>query len=444
MHRAYAMLLAAATTAAPLPTPQTPSAYEGLYQSLTGLRADPGKVGQVQNLVLTREAAKFTLTSGTIQLLSPVGGRTVAAVFTGQGTFDFVPSTDIEKDQLNRFIEKREIHESLTTAFFLFTDSTLAEISAKVRFAPGDAGGANDIASDALDYLKFDETKAFDADLLRSIANTDGRPAFYAQVKAHDTYMVTLNPYDAESVQLLRPVDRARHKVSEVLCQFRAVGAPRDTNPLGRDRPLEPIVRSYQVETWLPRDAFGNVSFSATATITVSALHPIGPWIPFVLYSELLLDSVRTPSGVPVVSWKAKDNSVAWLKLSRPLDPSRVDTLRLFYHGDLIERFGDWFFIKTSGTWYPRALGVREASTFDLTFHSPARYVLQSVGDRTDSTVTNEVINTRWVARSPMRNATFNLGLFTRHQELVDGAPPVTVLFSEAGHRALASALVEG
>jgi predicted metalloprotease with PDZ domain len=63
--------------------------------------------------------------------------------------------------------------------------------------------------------------------------------------------------------------------------------------------------------------------------------------------------------------------------------------------------------------------------------------VLASVGERTDSVeVEGRMIRTRWVTPEPIRNASFNLGLFKSYQ-LESGTPPVSVLYSEEAHKEL-------
>ena len=76
--------------------------------------------------------------------------------------------------------------------------------------------------------------------------------------------------------------------------------------------------------------------------------------------------------------------------------------------------------------WYPRSLEGRSLAKFDLSFTTGARYLLASVGDRVDSTASGRTVRTRWVTKGPIRNASFNLGLFKGHEVQEDGAPAVT------------------
>jgi hypothetical protein len=49
---------------------------------------------------------------------------------------------------------------------------------------------------------------------------------------------------------------------------------------------------------------------------------------------------------------------------------------------DLIDRFVDFFRIKSSAVWYPRSVEGRGLATFDLIFTTGFKHLRASVGDR--------------------------------------------------------------
>src|SRR5690606_19479971 len=140
----------------------------------------------------------------------------------------------------------------------------------------------------------------------------------------------------------------------------------------------------------------------------------------------------------PAEVYKRKDASEMWLRMDRALEPGEERSVTVYYHGDLIERFSDFFFIKSSIAWYPVALEGRTKAHFDLTFNTPRSLVFASVGERVDSAATDDGIRTRWVTAHPIRNASFNFGLFEEFRP--EGPRKVSVLYSDQGHRMLARA----
>jgi Peptidase family M1 domain len=163
----------------------------------------------------------------------------------------------------------------------------------------------------------------------------------------------------------------------------------------------------------------------------------VGPWIAFTLFEKLKVDSARWESGQPAVVFKGKDAALLWVKLDGRLQAGDTRTLNLFYHGDLIDRYDDFYFIKSSTAWYPESLEGRGLAIFDLTFRSPKGKLLASVGDPLGSSTDGQVTTSHWVTSAPIRNASFNLGFFKDYQIKEDGIPPVTVMISEDAHRHL-------
>ncbi|HEX6861385.1 MAG TPA: hypothetical protein VF414_01135, partial [Thermoanaerobaculia bacterium] len=81
---ALALSLAGAVQAASAPDPT--------YTALRSARPDGRRV-PVQGLTLERDVFQFRFESGAFHFLAPVEGRTVGAVFVGQGSLKLVPAT---------------------------------------------------------------------------------------------------------------------------------------------------------------------------------------------------------------------------------------------------------------------------------------------------------------------------------------------------------------
>src|SRR5882762_11325636 len=63
------------------------AAYLDRYHEVMQLGAS-AQSATVDHLVLTRDAGQVTFEHGMLYLLAPIGGRTVGAVFQGQGRLD--------------------------------------------------------------------------------------------------------------------------------------------------------------------------------------------------------------------------------------------------------------------------------------------------------------------------------------------------------------------
>jgi hypothetical protein len=418
---------------------QPAESYAQRYTEVTNLAPTTGRVAAVSGFVLARDRARFTLESGSLYLLTPVGGRTVAALFKGKGRFALTPPTAIERARLRRFSGTDSLLTDFDELVLIFADSTADELERRLSFGQGDVPSSAAPIRRAIDYRGDEKQQYLEPDLMEVMLNGEGSDMFYAHLSggSGDPWMFSVNPWLVEGVQLSRRAQgTAFTRYAEVAAQFPRLNAPA-ARPLGGDRIRQATISHYAIETHLPRTGAGNVNFSAVARMDITSATPIGPWVAFSLYPKLEVDSARWKDGGPATVFKGRESPALWVNLGRPLAAGETRTLELFYHGDLVDRYGEWFFIGSSAAWYPRSLEGRSPATFDLTYHTPKSYLFASAGDLVDSLEANGTVTTRWRATTPMRNASFNLGRFEQVAFEGPAGLPVTLLFSEAGHREL-------
>jgi hypothetical protein len=417
---------------------QTAANYLDRYREVRSLKPVPGQIGHVSHLVLRRDAAELTLEQGTLYLLTPIDGRTVGAVFQGLGRFRFTPALPIEQGQLERFAGASTTDDAFTEAVLLFADSTFEQLR-DVKFSTGHVpGDVEDRVRDVLEGFKGDNEGAFDGAIMGPLLNGEVSGFFLAHLQrtGGDPVLFRINPMLTESIELFRPVSKRRWGsnwavVTRMPAQHAVAGEDRWQY---RDRLAVP---SYRVDVRLTPTGSADLDFMATATLTVVAVQPVGPWLRFGLHPKLLVDSSRWENGGVTAAFKAKDDDDFWVRAPQKLKPGDSLTLTVAYHGNLIDRYGDWFYIDPSADWYPENRQGDARAMFDLTYHSPNWYPIASIGERTDSSAEGRVMTTRWRTRLPTPFATFNLGLFETYHVQHEGAPPLDVLINEDAHRLL-------
>jgi hypothetical protein len=414
--------------------------YLKRYTEIMNLNAAPDGVADVRNLVIQRDVARFTLTSGKLYLLKPLGGRTMGAMFHGTGSFSFAPSSAIEQNRLIRFEKRNPLEVPMLDLVLFFADSTLDELKRQLSFRSEPA--VDDVyqrTHDALKFLGDEDSKTLDPDLMAALLNGESTDLFVAYVRRQggDPLLFMLDPHEVEAVSLRGKASRWWSEDSEVESQFARGGRPRDLQVASERADAAEITR-YTMTVDLPQSGVGEIAFAATATLDITARSAVGPWVAFQLFDQLKVDSAHWEGGEPATVFKAKDAGLVWIRFDGRLQPGETRRLTLSYHGDMIERFIDFFRIKNSVAWYPVSLEGRALANFDLTFNTPDAYLLASVGDRVDSSKAGRVIRTRWVTSEPIRNASFNLGLFKDYTMTETGVPPVTLMISEEAHKKLA------
>jgi hypothetical protein len=194
------LVLAAAAHADPDPA----------YKALRGARPDGRKV-PVQGLTLERDVFRFQFDSGAFHFLAPVAGRTVGAVFVGQGSLRLSPATPSERRQLALAAGEGKDFETLTEDFdelvLLFGDDTAEEIQ---LHAPVQTGAPDPKAVQAYESFLKRQRKDFKVNfhlrILQDLLNTPGLTsgAFLAFVdgKKYPPALAAVDPYGAEALRL--------------------------------------------------------------------------------------------------------------------------------------------------------------------------------------------------------------------------------------------------
>lgn len=431
----------ASADAVPVKGAPDAGSYDQLFDELVRMQPRDDRAADVSNLVLTRDAARFTLKRGRLYLLSSVGGRTIGALFGGEGVFSFVPAGRIERDRLRRLEGADSLESPFTQLLLLFADGTLEELEAALQFkTDADVGELRGAIDPALEFLADKDTRTFDPDFMGAWLNGERSELFFAHVKRRGKSAVTfsINPNEFEGVRLQTRIRRRGYdRHGEVITQFPLQGRRRDGRVQG-ERLRQAAVEHYALDVSLPPTGIGEIGFAATATMQIVADTVVGPWVAFELFEKLKVDSASWADGEKATVVRGKESPLLWVRLDRPIGPGDARTLKVHYHGDLIDRFVDFFRIKSSAAWYPRSLEGRSLATFDLSFSTGSKYLLASVGDKVDSSRSDRMVRSRWVTQGRIRNASFNLGLFEGYDVAEQGAPPVTVMISEEAHKKLA------
>ena len=291
------------------PAAARPLDYPSLLAAMKTLAADPSASAPVKDLMLKRDAAVFTLSSGTLRFCKPVGGRVVGAVFSGKGSYTFTPSTQVEREQLARFYKKESMQGEITSLFLLFADTTAEELRRKLTFGAGSSDGDfDDVAESAMDFVVDAKHGALDDEIARALLNDDHNDLFYAQIGAVEDgpLFFEINPYEFEEVRFMREGSVAVSTFRELVNQFPRASATAASVDEVKDQVR---IERYVVDGTIADNL--DVSFATTMTYTPVTGDP--GWVGFYLYPELRVDSVVWADGRPASFYQTGDESL-WLK----------------------------------------------------------------------------------------------------------------------------------
>ncbi|MGH9902151.1 MAG: carboxypeptidase regulatory-like domain-containing protein, partial [Pyrinomonadaceae bacterium] len=339
-------------------------------------------VASVNNLVLRRDAATFTLRSGEVYFLHPVEGRTTGAVFIGDGEMTLTPPVENERQALAIFTKEPTLTEGFTHLALRFTDKTFDEIkgspNASMKQGGAQAGRARDIYADKQSLLR----KSFRYNIdLRTLADlySPERPGYFAAFVNGRRYEKLLFQLDPLGVSPLTPEEVALMSYGETDGGFwtsfhLADEYQKGTALSSEDNRLYDILR-HEID-----GAIKGTQIAASDRVTLKTLTPGVRVVPFDLFRSLRVSRVQDEEGRDlhfVQESKDEDADFAVI-LPQAMEAGKTYKLLVQYQGGdaLRDSGGGNFILGPRSTWYPNNGSAQfgDRATFEMTFRYPKGY----------------------------------------------------------------------
>jgi hypothetical protein len=412
-----------------------------VYASLRATRPT-GRAVAVRDWTLERDVFRFHFASGTFQFLPSVGGRTVGAVFVGEGSMDLSPATEGERRRLAFQLGDKKL-EILSDRFeslvLLFTDTTAQDIESHGVPAPKPperAGNAyerffkkqrkelkNNLHIRILEDLLEETDPRFGVFL----AYFDGKrlPPAFAVVDPTGLAGQFSSEVGGEGVALY-VLDEQKGGYWYLSHTKKEIAAGR----LSGAR-LRCDAEHYAVETTIQK----NARIRGTTTIRFAPRVDGLRVLPVALLARLRVreaafsreENGRWTPAAFLQENEDEDADVAVL-LPEPIPEGQTIWLRLTYEGkDVLRDAGDGnFLVGARDSWYPNLGTFTDLASFDLTYRCPKGYQIVSVGELVADRVEGDDRVSIWKSEYPIRVAGFNYGRF-RRLERTDPESGVTV-----------------
>jgi len=401
-----------------------------VYDRLKKLEFDPDRVAEVKNFLIQRHELQLLFESGRFYLSKPVGGRLTGAVFIGHGRFRFVPPNRLEREQVQRFMEKDTLDEAFSQAYLRFTDATaetlLATLSWKSGSVPATAQQLHRRHSKMLLKRKGWNLTAriFDGVLSEQ---SDGfflaalKPEEY-EFKYPPWFYVVVDPLAEETVGVMEHFEHRIRKPFYVLSSYRPAAADSCYGPYRE----ELRIRHFRMRVDLSKPK----TLDATVTLTVVPGVSGRRLLRFDINKKAKVDTAWGSRGRPLTLFQEKDEAGFAVLLPAATRAGVAETLTVHYRGDLLEQNDSGqYHLKNRENWYPRA-GYLQRSTFDMTFVYPKKYDLVAAGRR-DTVYVEEGKNVaHWTETLPGKVVAFSLGTFEVTAYEGRGIPKIEVYSS--------------
>ena len=389
-----------------------------------------GPYATVNNLVLKRDAATFTLKTGDVYFITPVENRVTAAVFMGAGEMSMLPPMQAERNSIKIFTGEDGIKEEFTSLVLRFTDKTFEEIKASPNATmktggPG-ASQARDQYRSNVDLLRKRLRDNRELRVLYDLYNPGHEGFFNAFIdgKRFSKLIYQVEPFgvpsaNPEEVALMSYGDSdggvwaAFHREEEF---------EKRTASSSEDRRIIDITQ-HDID-----GAIKGAHLAATDKITFRNLIAGTRVVPFNLFGNLRVTSVTDAEGnnLEFIQESKDEDSDFGVILNKPLAANQTYQLTVAYDGDgaLRDSGGGNFILIPRSTWYPgnaNSLFSEDRALFNMTFRYPKQFTFVGTGAPVEpDSKEGDVGIAKWSSgKTELAVAGFNYGRFKR-KEVMD------------------------
>jgi hypothetical protein len=426
----------------PSPTPTPPNVVGEVTVTATKGNIDPvytefrklstapnafsGEYATVNNLVLQRDAATFTLQSGEIYFLTPAEGKTTGAVFFGDGEMSMTPPVESEKRMLKFFTDSADFKEQFSQLVIFFTDDTFNEVkkspNVKISTNGSQSAHARDAFRDKEDLLK----NQFHYNMATRIlvdAYAPPRPGFFTSFiegKKNSKLVYQLDPLGIEEVspEQVALINYSNTNGGIWTAFHLADEYKKGTAKSSEDRRIFDLT-NHELDVTLR----GTHMFASDKVTMVSRV-PGQRVLPFNLFPSLRIKRIQNENGEEInfiQEAKDKDGGLAIILPTAP-EVGKPFKLNFEYDGDgavAAAGTGNFILIPRS-SWYPNNGGTQfgDRATFDIMFHYPKQFVMVGVGELLEPEKTEGDLKVaHWSTKGvEMAVAGFNYGDFVKKE----------------------------
>lgn len=381
-----------------------------LYQALRTITVS-GEAFNVKDLVLHRDVATFTLSSGTIYMYAPVAGHTTGAVFLGEGSIHLEPSSPIERHQLKAVMKTEVLDHHFNSAVFAFTDGTAAELKRGVVGPASATGAAVARVTEMRDVFRNELKYNLEARILEDILSDKPGAFFLAEMKGaafSKRLIFEVDPHGAigaapEEVALL---------TSNADGYDIALGLPATTLPKSE------VHDAFSVsQQTIDSDIAKNGRLTATTVTAITARENNLRVLPFMLAPTLRVSGVWGPAGEAldfIQEDETKDADLA-VVLKKPLAADETIQITTSYSGKdaVLDEGNGNYFLSARDDWYPNMRGaLGNYAFYTMTFHTPKNVEVVATGNEISARDEDKQRVSVWQSLMPIPVAGFNLGEF--------------------------------
>jgi hypothetical protein len=402
----------------------TDPVYQKLRQQGQAASDLPNLVARVNNLVIKRDAAQFSFITGEIYLFPAIEGRTVNAVFIGDGKLNLTPPTQEERKNLSIFTGEPSIEEQFSSLVLRFTDRTLEEIKQSQNVNITEQGSNAARARDMLRENQMLQRRGMHSNIeLRMLQDLYSRPrrGFFLSFingKRFKKLAYMLDPLSNEAI----------YPEEAMLVSYGDTDGGIWTAFHLQDEYQKGVANSSQeqrlidITNHLLNVDVNGTKIDATDEVTFRVIKGGSRVVPFSLFGPLRVSKVVDEKGREldfIQEGKEEDPDFAVI-YPEILESGTTQKLTVHYGGNgaLVNSGGGNYYLISRSSWYPNNSHMSfERATFDVTYTYPKGHVLVGTGSMASPEVKEgDNLKARWVSGPEIAVAGFNIGRFIKRE----------------------------
>ncbi len=409
-----------------------------VYQQLRGLTPG-GDVITVSNLMLHRDAATFTFSSGSFAFYSEVNGKVTGAVFKGGGHLHVTPPSVQERHNLSISAHTEEFDEDFDQVVLRFTDDTAAELR---KGATGKGTTDSDYVKAAEEFRGFlrrhssgnvqgapGETYYYrkiqgnlDLRLLQDVLSPAPGGFFYAALhgKKSGRLFFILDP---QGVVGLAPEEvslenwSGTYETMTFPLAFHRAAEYADGTASGSEHNAASRIVNEDLDISLDKNGF----LSGVARVEVRADQDGVAVVPLDLYPTLRVSKVETEKGeaLDFVQQDKSEDPDFGVVLAAPLKKGESATIKITYSGKdvVFNRGGKNYYPTARENWYPNSSqGLGDYANYRMLFHVPKDLQILATGTKVNESTDHGITTSEWKTEMPLAVVGFSLGDFVKKE----------------------------
>jgi hypothetical protein len=391
------------------------SAADPLYLALRQMQ--PGEQrAVVEEMDLQRDAGHFVFHRGTFYFFAPVMGRTLGAIFVGEGTFTLSPPLEVERQFLSHLTGTGELRETFREAILYFTDRTAEQMQRRLAIAQAPPPKAIlDRVREHHRVVRRQLKYALELRLLADLYAPHREGFFLAFLKGerHPKLVFGVDPLGfAPSLPSAEEVGLASYEeMTQGIWALFHRRAELESADVEEEDHREYDLTRYRLQVRVDRGGRMDV----TAEVTFVPLQPQLRLIRFALFPKLRVERVwEAERDLPFIQVDEEEGEAVAVIFPEPLPAGAPRTVFLRYGGTgAIRPSGPGNYIlvpEARSTWYPNnwQMTFGDRATFELIFTIPQDHTIVATGHPRD----REGETSRWTSEEPTTVAGFNIGVF--------------------------------